>query len=110
MSGLVTDGYCILEEPVRVIKIPAPTEIETAPEIEIARFPAMTHAVKVMSGALTAGRLPSEVTTACGRQMPRSTVKQDSSWTDRLTRGDQAARCEVCEEKVAGERHGAGSS
>ncbi|MGD0944208.1 MAG: hypothetical protein ABR972_08030 [Acidimicrobiales bacterium] len=110
MGGLVTDGYCILEEPDRVIKIPAPTKIEMAPEIEVARFPAMIHAVKVMSDALTAGRLPSDVTTACGRQMPRSTVKQDSSWKDRLTLGDRAALCEVCEEKVAGERRGKASS
>ena len=44
MGGLVTDGYCILEEPDRVIKIPAPTKIEMAPEIEVARFPAMIHA------------------------------------------------------------------
>jgi hypothetical protein len=106
MGGLVTDGYCILEEPDRVIKIPAPTEIEMAPEIEVARFPAMVHAVRVTSGAPTAGTLPSDVTTACGRQMPRNTVKQDSSWKDRLTLGDQTARCEVCEEKVAGERGG----
>ncbi len=96
MGGLVTNGYCILEEPERAIKI------DGSMDVEIARMPAMIHAVQVRAGILAAGRLPYDVTTVCGRQMPRSQVKPEISWRHTLSLHDQTAMCEVCQEKVGG--------
>jgi len=98
MGELVTDGYCILGEPARAIKIHGPVGTRT----EVARFAAMVHAVKITAGSVETGTLPYAVTTACGRQMPRSGVQQDRSWE--VAPEDASPLCEVCKEATTRRR------
>ena len=106
MSEQVTDGYCVVEQPRRKIKRGGPNLaggrfVQTA--AERVHDTAMVHAVKVTGGVLEEGTNLGAVTTACGLQMPRRTVKQDRSWETQLEvpvnddyPGGASPTCEEC--------------
>ena len=96
MGEQLSDGYCILEERARAIKIRGPIGTET----EVGRFPAIVHAVKVTAGVLEAGRSPFTVATACGRPMPRSAAQPELSWENHLKGPGQTRPCGVCRERM----------
>jgi len=77
------------------IKIRGPAGTQT----EVARFPAVVHAVNVTAGSFETGRRPYAVTTACGRQMPRSAVQQDRAGP--AMPGGESPLCEVCQQRTA---------